>query len=68
MSKTYTDVVSELNEASNKEIATMIGWVIYGMENTKHDHDKLKKEFTKKFGAANAKKYWDDLVSQGMGD
>ena len=67
MSKTYTDVVQELSEASSKDMATMLGWVIYGMENTNHDHDKLKKAFTKKFGAAGAK-HWDDLVSQAMGD
>ena len=67
MTKTYTDVEQELSEASSKEMSTMLGWVIYGMENTKHDHEKLKKAFVKKFGAAGAK-HWDDLVSQAMGD
>tara|TARA_B100000780_G_C21123897_1_gene455577 strand:- start:2826 stop:3029 length:204 start_codon:yes stop_codon:yes gene_type:complete len=57
-----------LQEASAGKLDQMLGWVIYGMESTNHDHDKLKKAFTKQFGAAATKKHWDDLVSQTMGD
>lgn len=67
MSTTF-HAYKRLQEASSKELDQMMGWVIYGMENTNHDHAKMKKDFTKKFGAAATKKHWDDLVSQAMGD
>jgi len=55
-----------IREAKKPSRDVMFGWVIAGMENTNHDHDRMKKDFTKTFGAAATKKYWDDLVTQAM--
>jgi hypothetical protein len=57
----------EVREGKKDKEAEMFAWVVDNMENSNHNHGKMKKEFTKIFGAAATKKHWDDMVTMAMG-
>ncbi len=57
--------IKAIREAK-KQDDEMFGWIIDKLENSKLTNDKMKKEFAKKFGAAAAKKNFDDMVTMAM--
>jgi hypothetical protein len=54
-----------IREAKNND-DEMFGWIIDKLENSKMDSSKMKKEFTKKFGASATKKHFDNMVTTAM--
>jgi hypothetical protein len=64
MSNNFKEYLEEGKQTQSE----MLDWIVKGMEDTDHDHEKLKALFAAKFGKGSTKKYWDDLVTQAMGD
>jgi len=56
----------EVREGKKDKEAEMFAWILDKMENTSMRHDKMKKEFTKKFGSTATKNHWDDMVTMAM--
>lgn len=55
----------EIREAKKND-DEMFSWVIDKLENSNMNSSKMKKEFTKMFGAAATKKNFDDMVTMAM--